>query len=175
MALSNLFPNDKIGLEIANGRTAYRSSGNYLSAIRIVHQPGRTDAESNGFKVNETHRSPRSASPNQICWLRINANLQPQLLLQDSAQKISDYDGLRFTDAKDGKQVLPPTAVVGFNSEAGAAKNRSPVANIDPDRALISFEEMQIAPVEASNDARDVARREIRRLAVERAAFINHF
>jgi hypothetical protein len=76
---------------------------------------------------------------------------------------------------KDREQPLPPTAVVGFNSEAGAAKDRSPIANIDRDRALISFKEMPITPVEANHDAGEVACGEIGGLAVERARLINYF
>jgi hypothetical protein len=55
----------------------------------------------------------------------------------------SYFDGLQFVDAKDCEQPLPPTAVVGFKS-AGVAKDRSLAANIDADRALISFKEMPI-------------------------------
>lgn len=71
--------------------------------------------------------------------------------------------------------MLPPSAAVGFNSEPGAAKDRSPIANIDPDRTLVSFKEMPITPVEANHDALKVAGGEIGGLAVERAALINHF
>src|SRR5215472_2361080 len=85
-------------------------------------------------------------------------------------------DGLWFADAKDNEQPVPPTAVVvGFNIEAGVAKDRSPIANIDPNRALISFKEMRITPVEANHDSGKVPCGEIGRLAVERAALINHF
>ena len=59
---------------------------------------------------------------------------------------ISYYDGLHFADAKGREQPFPPTAVVGFKS-AGAAKDRSLAANIDADRALISFKEMPITQV----------------------------
>ena len=58
---------------------------------------------------------------------------------------------------------------------AGLAKDGSPIANIDADRALISFKEMPIAAVEANHDAGEVARGQIGRLAVERATLINHF
>jgi hypothetical protein len=76
---------------------------------------------------------------------------------------------------KNREQLLPPTAVAGFNTEAGAAKDRSPVPNIKPDRTLISLKGMPIAPVAANHDARDVACWKIDALAVERAAVINHF
>jgi hypothetical protein len=56
--------------------------------------------------------------------------------------KILYCDGPQFADVKDREQPLPPTAAVRFGSETGAAKDRSPVANIDPDRALISFKEV---------------------------------
>ena len=48
-----------------------------------------------------------------------------------------------------------------------------PAANVDADRALISFKEMPITPVEANRQALEVARAEIGGLAVERAALIN--
>jgi hypothetical protein len=88
----------------------------------------------------------------------------------------SNYDGFQFPDAKDCEQPLPPTRFVGFNNgDAGAAKDRSLIANIDPDRALIGFKEMPITLVDADHDAGEVACGEIGRLAVERAPFINHF
>src|SRR5580704_8864598 len=91
------------------------------------------------------------------------------------SRRISYYDGLHFAGlAKGREQPLPPTAVVGFKS-AGAAKDRSLAANIDADRALISFKEMPITPVEANHDAGKVACGEIGGLAIERAALINHF
>ena len=83
------------------------------------------------------------------------------------AAKISNYDGLQLSDVKYREQLLPPTAVAGFNSKPGAAKDRSPAANIDPDRALISLEEMEITPVVANHDARDVACSEIGSQAVK--------
>ena len=92
-----------------------------------------------------------------------------------ASRKISYYDGLHFADAKDREQPLPPTALVGFRSEAGIAKDRSPAANIDADCALISFKEMPITQVEANHDALKVARGEIGGLAVERATLINDF
>ena len=68
---------------------------------------------------------------------------------------------------KDHEQPLPPTAVVGFNSEARPAKDCSLIANIDPNRSLISFKEMPITPVEANHDAGKVPCGEIGGLAVE--------
>ena len=68
---------------------------------------------------------------------------------------------------KDHEQPLQPTAVVGFNSEAGPAKDGSPIANIDPNRALISFKEMPITPVKANHHAGKVPRGEIDGSAVE--------
>jgi len=91
------------------------------------------------------------------------------------SRKISYHDGLQFADAKHREQPLPPTAVVGFKSDAGVAKDRSLAANIDANRALIRFKEMPITPVEANHDALKVARGEIGGLAVERAALINYF
>ena len=76
---------------------------------------------------------------------------------------------------KDYEQPLPPTAIIGFNSEADPAKDGSPIANVDPGRAVISFKEMPITPVEANYDAGKVPCAEIGSLAVERAALINHF
>ena len=73
------------------------------------------------------------------------------------------------------EQPLPPTAVVAFSSAAGTAKDRSPAANIDADRPLIGFKEMRSTPVDTNHQALEVARGEIGGLAVERAAFINHF
>ncbi len=73
------------------------------------------------------------------------------------------------------EQPLPPTAVVGFRSEAGVAKDRSPAANIDADCALIGLKEMPITPVDVKHHALEVARGEISGLAVERAAFIHDF
>jgi hypothetical protein len=91
------------------------------------------------------------------------------------SRRISYYDGLHFAGlAKGREQPLPPTAVVGFKS-AGAAKDRSLAANIDADRALISFKEMPITQVQANHDALKVARGEIGGLAVEAATLINDF
>jgi len=89
--------------------------------------------------------------------------------------KPSYFDGMQFADAKRREQSLPPTAVVGFRSEVGVAKDRSPAANIDADCALISFKEMPTTPVDANHQALEIARGEISGLAVERAAFINDF
>jgi hypothetical protein len=55
--------------------------------------------------------------------------------------KISYLDGLQFADAKRREQPFPPTAVLGFRSEVGVAKDRSAAANIDADRALIGFKD----------------------------------
>ena len=92
-----------------------------------------------------------------------------------ASRKISYYDGLHFADAKDREQPLPPTALVGFRSEAGIAKDRSPAANIDADCALISFKEMPITPVDANHQAVEITLWEIGGLAVERATLINDF
>ena len=74
------------------------------------------------------------------------------------------------------EQPLPPTAVVGFRSDdAGVAKDRSLAANIDANRALISFKEIPITQVAPSHDALKVPRGEIGRLAVEQATLINDF
>ena len=70
-------------------------------------------------------------------------------------------------EANKRKQPFPPTVVVGFNSSAGAAKDRSPVASINPDRALISFKEMPIPPMETNHDALNIACGEIGGLTVE--------
>jgi hypothetical protein len=80
-----------------------------------------------------------------------------------------------FSNAKHCEQPLPPNCwLLGFKS-AGAAKDGSLAANIDADRALISFKEMPIRQVEANHDALDVARGEIGGLAVEAATLINDF
>ena len=50
------------------------------------------------------------------------------------------------------EQAVPPPAGVGFNRAAGAAKDRSPIAKIDVDRALISFKEMPMTPMKANHD-----------------------
>jgi len=91
-----------------------------------------------------------------------------------SLSRILYFDGLQFADAKLREQPLPPTAVVGFRSDdAGVAKDRSLAANIDANRALISFKEIPITQVEANHDALKVARGKIDRLAVEQATLIN--
>jgi hypothetical protein len=84
--------------------------------------------------------------------------------------KISYYDGLQFADAKYREQFLPPTAFAGFNSLPGAAKDRSPIAKIDPDGAFVGFKEMVITPMEANHDVPKVACPKIGVLAIERAA-----
>src|SRR5882724_2345916 len=87
----------------------------------------------------------------------------------------SYYDGLQFADVKDREQPLPPNCwLLGFKS-AGVAKDRSLAANIDTDRALISFKEIPITQVEANHDALKVAGGEIGGLAVERATLISDF
>jgi hypothetical protein len=100
-----------------------------------------------------------------------------------SLSRISYFDGLQFADARLREQPLPPTAVIGFRSEAGhiersfagIAKDRPPAANIDADCALISFKEMPITPVHANHETVKVTRGEIGGLAVERAALVNDF
>ena len=82
---------------------------------------------------------------------------------------------LQFADAKDREQLLPPTVIVGFGSDVGAVKDGSPVAKIDPDRALVSFKEVPMTPVKTYHDAREVASGEIGVLTIERAALINDF
>jgi hypothetical protein len=77
--------------------------------------------------------------------------------------------------AKRREQPVPPTALVAFKSDVGTAKDHSAAANIDGDRALISFEEMPITPVQANHDLGEVAPGEIFDLAVARAALIHDF
>lgn len=84
-------------------------------------------------------------------------------------------DELQLADANDGEQLLPPTAIVGSGSHARVVKDGSPVAKIDPDRALVSFEKVPIAPVQTYHDAREVACRKIGVLTIERTALINDF
>jgi hypothetical protein len=84
-------------------------------------------------------------------------------------------DELQFADAKNGEQLLPPTVIVGSGSDTRAVKDGSPVAKIDPNRALVSFKKVPIAPVQTYHDAREVACREIGILAIERTALINDF
>ena len=90
-----------------------------------------------------------------------------------SLSRISYYDGLHSANAKHGEQPLPPNCWLLGVKSAGVAKDRSPAANIDADRALISFKEMPITPVDPKHQPLDVARLEIGCLAVERAALIN--
>jgi hypothetical protein len=89
-------------------------------------------------------------------------------------QKNLYFDRPQFADAKDREQPLPPTTVVGFKS-AGVAKDRSLAANIDANRALISFKEIPITQVQANHDAGEIACGEIGGLAVERATLVNDF
>jgi hypothetical protein len=90
-------------------------------------------------------------------------------------QKILYFDGFQSADVKLREQSLPPTAVVGFGSEARVAKDRSSAVNIDADRALISFKEMPTTPVNADHQAVEVAGGKIGRFSVKRAALINDF
>lgn len=86
------------------------------------------------------------------------------------------YDGLQFADAKGREQPFPPTTVARFRSETAAApKDRSAIANINGDSALISFKQMPIAPVEANHDAGHVTSGKIGSLPVKRASLISHF
>ena len=91
------------------------------------------------------------------------------------SRKISYYDGLHFANAKHCEQPLPPNCWLLGVKSAGVAKDRSLAANIDADRALISFKEMPIRQVEPNHDALNVARGEIGGLAVKRATLINDF
>ena len=77
--------------------------------------------------------------------------------MSDEVAKALYYDGLQLTDVKLREQAVPPPAVVGFNRAAGEAKDRSPIAKVDPDRALVSLKEMPINTVESSDDAGEVA------------------
>ena len=54
----------------------------------------------------------KRVSKSDLFGVAINVDPWRQLLLQEGAQKISYYDGLRFAKAKDREQPLPPTAVV---------------------------------------------------------------
>ena len=122
------------------------------------------------IKTNKTqfHRCPFAIATSTKTIVFICLDEKTAGRCAPASRKISYYDGLHFADAKDREQPLPPTAVVGFKS-AGAAKDRSLAANIDADRALISFKEIPITQMEASHDALKVAREEIGRLAVEQA------
>jgi hypothetical protein len=91
------------------------------------------------------------------------------------SREILYFDGFQSADVKLREQSLPPTAVVGFRSEARVAKDRSSAVNIDADRALISFKEMPTTPVNANHEAVEVAGGKIGGLAVKRAALINDF
>src|ERR1700746_953651 len=92
-----------------------------------------------------------------------------------SVRSAWNCDEFQFADAKDREQLLPPTATVGFGSDAGAVKDGSSVAKIAPDRALVSFKEVPMTTVKTHHDAREVACGEIGVLTVERAALINDF
>jgi hypothetical protein len=92
----------------------------------------------------------------------------------DEVEKALYYDGLQLADVKLREQAVPPPAVVGFNRAAGAAKDRSAIARVDRNRALVSLKDMPITMVEASNDAGEVACRKISGLSVERASLIHH-
>ena len=122
-------------------------------------------------------------------------SIDEKAAVRRASRKISYYDGLQFADAKRrelhaificvfalslcravvAEQPLPPTAVVGFRSEAGVAKDRSPAANIDADCALIGLKEMPITPVDVKHHALEIARGKSSGLAVERAALIHDF
>jgi hypothetical protein len=85
------------------------------------------------------------------------------------------HDGFQFVHAKHHEQPVPPTALVAFKSNVGAAKDHSAAANIDADRALVSFKEMPITSVAANHHFGEVAREEIFDLAVARATLIHDF
>src|ERR1700745_2206109 len=92
-----------------------------------------------------------------------------------SVRSAWNCDEFQFADAKDREQLLPPTAIVGFGSDAGAVKDGSWVAKIDPDRALVSFKEVPMTPGKTHPDVREVSCGESGVLTVERAALINDF
>ena len=116
------------------------------------------------------------ALPDLFCEARINPRNRFSSENNPGSVRSAWYcDKLQFADAKDREQFLPPTAIVGFGSDAGAVKDGSPVAKIDPDRALVSFKEVPMTPVETYHDAREVACGEIGVLTIERAALINDF
>ena len=54
----------------------------------------------------------KRVSKSDLFGVAINVDPWRQLLLQEGAQNISNYDGLGFADAKNRKQPVPPTAVV---------------------------------------------------------------
>jgi hypothetical protein len=87
----------------------------------------------------------------------------------------SDNDGLQFADTQDREQPRPPTGIVGFNIVTGPAKDRSPIAGVDPDGPLISLKEMPVTSVEANHDAREIACWEVGDLTVERAPLVDNF
>jgi len=107
--------------------------------------------------------------------LAISLNKLPLPELKKGSAEILYYDGLQFADSKRRERPLPPTDSSGFKSEAtGAPKDRSPIANINRDGALISFKEMPIALVEANHHAGKIACAKIGGLSVERTSLINH-
>src|SRR5262249_13641662 len=89
--------------------------------------------------------------------------------------KILYYDSLQLTDVRLREQRTPPPAIAGFNRAPGPPKDRSPIAKVDPDGALVSLKEMPIPPVESNHDIGEVACRKIGGLSVRRAPLINHF
>src|SRR5438094_4485018 len=162
-----------------------------------VHVPQRDNAFLHANPKLRRQRYSR-VCPNDIVAIAASINIIVFMSIDEktagrrASRKISYLDGLQFADAKRrelhaificvfalslcravvAEQPLPPTAVVGFRSEAGVAKDRSPAANIDADCALIGLKEMPITPVDAKHHALEVARGEISGLAVERAALI---
>jgi len=103
----------------------------------------------------------------------INEKLQARLTLV--RREILYLDGFQSADVELQEQSLPPTAVVGFGSEARVTKDRSSAVNIDADRALISFKEMPITRVDTNHQAVEVAGGKIGGLSMKRAALINDF
>jgi hypothetical protein len=89
--------------------------------------------------------------------------------------KDSNYDGLQLVNVKHREQPLPPTTVVGLNGKSGAAKDRSAVTDIEPDRAFIGLKRVPITAVAADHDARDVACGKIASFAVKGPTLVNHF
>ena len=90
-----------------------------------------------------------------------------------ASREILYFDGFQSADVELHKKSLPPSAVVGFGSEAHVAKDRSSAVNVDADRALICFKEMPITRVDANHHPIEVAGGKIGGLAVERAALTN--
>ena len=75
----------------------------------------------------------------------------------DEVAKALYYNGLQLADVKLREEALPSTAVIGINGMANAAKDRSPIAKIDPSRALVSLKEMAITTVTTKHDTLKVA------------------